>query len=294
MPLLVSRDDARADVADTAIGDGPSGVVRRQDGEGCSAGAPEPPVERLHDLGRALRTALAEEPLRPPRGFGRQQAVAQAVADEEEAGRGRLPGGPGVSARLAVGHREADRADLQPAGRHVAREGAGPVPARDHGSLARFGEEIERRRVALECAEAGPRASARREAVGEAPGGVRHSRAPVDEEELDPRHAAPLERTEEELALPGVLGEVRGRLGHEERNLADVEVGEAEIPAERHRHPAGLAGLAHVLDPNAEHLPHFHLAMVTVVPLPGEELISNSFISRRAPPRPMPRPPLVV
>jgi hypothetical protein len=37
----------------------------------------------------------------------------------------------------------------------------------------------------------------------------------------------------------------------------------------------------------------FHLLMVTVVPLPSSEAISNSSINRRTPDRPSPRPPEV-
>ena len=39
---------------------------------------------------------------------------------------------------------------------------------------------------------------------------------------------------------------------------------------------------------------HFHLAIVTRVPLPGEDSMANSFISRLDPLRPRPSPPPVV
>src|SRR5690606_9749347 len=86
-----------------------------------------------------------------------------------------------------------------------------------------------------------------------------------------------------------VLHDVRGELARHDFAVAAIAFSESQAlglltggpPDDGHAGPVGHTD---------RHASHFHRLTLTRVPLPGADSISNSFMSRRDPERPSPKP----
>ncbi len=116
-----------------------------------------------------------------------------------------------------------------------------------------------------------------------------HAGTAIERQQFNAAAVRVVETLCQQFAAAAVLDEVAGHLGGDQgdrvgpcaKRCRASEVGCAT---------AGFTDLALLGDGHN----HFHLAMVTTVPVPGVDLISNSLHRRRAPVRPRPRPlPLV-
>src|ERR1700743_1314938 len=124
---------------------------------------------------------------------------------------------------------------------------------------------------------------------------VTHTAAAVDGEQLNGLPGAGLERLHQQFAAPAMPNQIGRQLRRGDRDPP----GQRGIETIGHRQalgiPARLSYLAVVLDHVSSLLPamlHYHLqlqrTMVTFVPLAGEDSISKSLTSRRAPDSPSP------
>src|SRR6185369_3765428 len=98
---------------------------------------------------------------------------------------------------------------------------------------------------------------------------------------------------DDDLPAARMLDEVGGQLGDDEADAARVRLIEVFGAGQRDRAAARLADGAGIADVQM-HPGHRQRVIVTRVPSPGREWMSNSLTSRLAPPRPSPSPPPVV
>ncbi len=120
----------------------------------------------------------------------------------------------------------------------------------------------------------------------------------VDAGALVARRLVVVPSGQNDLAAAAVGLDIASSFGNNDAKLPLAQFIEAHFEGERSGLPAGIAGLAGIRgsdwDNTAGTSHHFHRMTVTVVPLPGFESISNSFINRLLPPNPSPMPwPLV-
>ena len=86
---------------------------------------------------------------------------------------------------------------------------------------------------------------------------------------------------------------VCGKLGHHNGDPSHVNLIEALLPCNSGRLPPRLGNLTFVVDGHGDQH-DFQRAMVTLAPPPGFDSMQNSFVNRRAPPSPRPKPGPVV
>jgi hypothetical protein len=228
------------------------------------------------------------------RGGACAHPVAEAVDHQDGHPAAVHEGLPVVTAHVLAGARDADAADVPdvrglrgPATRgSVARPDAGE-DGRPHADR---GLDVEGRRQASHRAE--PRAAAARGRIS-----VREASLDVDDagplvqgEDLD----AVREPADEQLAALRVLEEVGRELGDHERQ--DPGGRRVHVPHQGGRPAPGVGDVALVPDRQREVRGHhdLHRVIVTRVPWPTVETISNSLESFLAPLSPSPRPPPVV
>lgn len=105
-----------------------------------------------------------------------------------------------------------------------------------------------------------------------------------------------IEYLEQDLALSGMLEQVRSRFGSHDGHLSGFDLVKIESPRKTLRDSARLRRLAGIRNRNAssDTVQIFHLVIVILVPSPGRLSISNSLLNRLAPPSPNPMPLAVV
>src|SRR5262245_14946874 len=97
--------------------------------------------------------------------------------------------------------------------------------------------------------------------------------------EGDNLHATPIlvgKGLEQDLAAAGMLHEVGRRFRGDEGYPADAARIESDLASELARDTAGFGDLAAINDRNRSVARHLHRAIVTRVPTPGLDSISNS------------------
>src|SRR5690606_13852647 len=122
---------------------------------------------------------------------------------------------------------------------------------------------------------------------------VGHPGAVIDREQQDLAVRAVDPARDRDDPVAGMLEEIGRELGRDDLAVAAVRLAPAEPVRVLARGPARLGDHRAVRDPDRGRGAHIHRVTLTRVPRPGADSIANSFISRRAPDSPRPRPPLV-
>lgn len=178
-------------------------------------------VEQAHAVRRRLRGERAVT------GAVRHQEPAQAAADRH------LP-------RVArhnlarIGH--GDGADLKRR-RPPGRPPGSPQPRHRHGAAIGPGEDADMGRHALDGAQPAAGAARRRIAVGKAAREIAHARSRIDREQLDAVPVGIVIGRDGERALAGMLDDVAGQLGRDQRDIA----GRGVVELGRSRDVAGVS-----------------------------------------------------
>ena len=197
--------------------------------------------------------------------------------------------GPRVAADRFRGDGQAQHPKIRRSGRRGDRQ-LSPDAAEHRGAFPWRGINIEEGTEPHYRTQARSLAADRGKAVAQALRDVGDTRPPVQSERFDTPVFGVLQGAQEELAFSGVFRHIGCELGHDDRDLLDSLLIEAQIPGQRSRNAPGFADLARFLDWQAMHDLHIHRTMVTRVPSPGTDQMSNSLTRRLEPPSPRPRP----
>ncbi len=216
--------------------------------------------------------------------------MAQAVADDEIDARRCLARRPAVTAQGFSRHRQADGADIE--GRHGDR--SGPQARHHDGAASAQGIDVEVRRQALDGAQTGAGAAGRGIAVCHAALDV-HARTVVQGCQFQPGGRARAQGAQDQRAAAGMLDQVAGQFGRDDADAPGRCLVKRHVPGGKGRLAPGVADVVHFADRDSQGLAaqvHFHRAIMTRVPWPGADMISNSLLRRLAPlsPNPIPEP----
>ena len=260
-------------------------------------------MQRLHDRSRWRGRDLGERAYRLLRRRRREPAVAESVADQDLMPAAGLAHGEPVAADRLAGQRPGKTRGPGRAGRRGRPDLHG-----QHGPFPRYGVQVRPACLAHDGAEADAERPGRGVPIADRSGDVVHARPAVDRHDLDAGLLRRADRTQQQYALVGVLGQVPGRLGDHDGQIGAAALGHAQFGGEALGRAAygggGTGGFHPEPDPSVEELPgqrchrasahRHHLVTVMLVPCPGVVSMSKSSTSRRAPLRPSPRPPPVV
>src|SRR5262245_4124035 len=150
--------------------------------------------------------------------------------------------------------------------------------------------DVERARLPEDCAEARSRAPSRRETVAERLIEVGDTWPAVEGYDVEAPPPFVGGGLKQDLATVGVLHEVGRHFRDDELHPSDFAWIESDLAREGARDAARFGDLAAMGNRDELGAHHFHLPIITRVPVPGVDSISNSFERRFAPPSPSPRP----